>query len=338
MILNLNEAVEIIQNGGVVAFPTETVYGLGARADLVLAVDEVYQIKQRPKDNPLICHFADFEEVFPYVDFVPPYLMHLVQKFVPGPLSFRLKLKANSVLEPSTAGQECVVCRVPDHQLARDLIHLVGKPLVGPSANTSGKVSNTSAEMVENDLGLQIQGVLDGGESRVGIESTIIDCVKPDLIRILRPGFISADDLKFVLHQDYPELIIQDFDQSVLPEVVPGMKYKHYSPDTSTSKIHSIDAIDPVLPQIVMCFNADLGGLTLYPNLKHAQVINLGDEDNLAEVAHKLYFNLKQIDKLNTDGSLKAYFFIKLETEQKILASGLGRAIMNRLDRASSQN
>jgi len=222
MLVSLQKSVEIIKKGGVVAFPTETVYGLGADATNAQAISKVFEAKNRPKDNPLICHFYSTQQIMEYL-FIPPTLLRIMQKITPGPVSFVLPIDPNSVLKPATAGQKTVIVRIPNHPLALKLIEQINKPIVGPSANTSGKTSGTTAQMVENDLGEKIDGILDGKDCLVGLESTILDGLdfyknadlknnlqknkedeenlnqKLPTIKILRPGIIGQNELTKIL-------------------------------------------------------------------------------------------------------------------------------------------
>jgi L-threonylcarbamoyladenylate synthase len=184
----------------VVAFPTETVYGLGAIATDLEAIKKVFAAQSRPKDNPLICHFYDIKQVHEYVTFPSPYIQELFKCFTPGPISFLLPLKSgvSSPLKYAVSGSDKVICRIPRHPLILDLIKECGLPLAGPSANLSGSPSGTSAQMVLDQLGDKIAGVLDGGQSDIGVESTIIDC--SDKARhIVGIGFLSFA-LKLCFH------------------------------------------------------------------------------------------------------------------------------------------
>lgn len=163
-LLSEEEALKILRSGGIVAVPTETVYGLACVAENKDAVAEIYAIKQRPADNPLICHFYSLEQLKQYVQPINDIEEVLIQHFCPGPLSFVLTLRKNSPLSFATGGRESVVARIPAHPLFLSLLTKMNKPLAAPSANTSGKYSATNAQMVLHDLGDKIQGVLDGGE------------------------------------------------------------------------------------------------------------------------------------------------------------------------------
>jgi tRNA threonylcarbamoyl adenosine modification protein (Sua5/YciO/YrdC/YwlC family) len=237
MLITLPQAVELLQTHQVVAFPTETVYGLGALATSEEAIEKVFIAKNRPKDNPLICHFYSLDQIKEYVPNLPDYVEILAQSFWPGPLSLLIKMPPDCALKPATAGQDSVICRIPNHPLALELIRQVNLPLVGPSANTSTKVSGTTASIVEQDLGSKIAGTLDGGPATIGVESTILDCREASTVTILRPGAIGKVELEQALHS--PEnlkklgrtiTVIESIPN--LQQVTPGAKYKHYSPNT----------------------------------------------------------------------------------------------------------
>ena len=201
MLVDLDRAAKILLGGGVVAFPTETVYGLGAVATDRRAIEKVYQIKNRPLDNPLICHFYGLEQIKEYVPDLPKIAELIFQEFAPGPISLLVPLSNNSPLLPATAGLPSVIARMPNHPLTLELLRRLRLPLAGPSANTSGKFSGTDPEMIEKDLGSKIDGILDGGQSNVGLESTILDCRRPQELKILRQGAIGDLELETFLHQ-----------------------------------------------------------------------------------------------------------------------------------------
>ena len=183
----LDEAAKLLSQGQLVAFPTETVYGLGALATREDFVKKVYAAKGRPSDNPLIVTVADEEMMRPYAKEVPERAEKLIKRFWPGPLTILLFVKEGTLPEAVTGGLKTVAFRCPDDQLTHDLIAKLGKPIVGPSANTSTKPSPTTAQHVYHDLKGKIAGIVDGGETEVGLESTIVDLsVEPAVV--LRPG------------------------------------------------------------------------------------------------------------------------------------------------------
>lgn len=223
----LDKAVELLAKGELVAFPTETVYGLGAIATNEKAVKAVYAAKGRPSDNPLIVTVADEKMMARYAKEVPTRALKLIKHFWPGPLTLLLFVKAGTLPRAVTGGLDTVAFRCPDDQLTHDLIAKLGYPIVGPSANTSTKPSPTTAQHVYHDLKGKIAGIIDGGPTRVGLESTIIDLsVKTPVV--LRPGEITPEALSKVLGE---QVLINTgkVSDSAVPKA-PGMKYRHYAP------------------------------------------------------------------------------------------------------------
>lgn len=222
----IETAAALLKQGEVVSFPTETVYGLGADATNEAAVRKIYEAKGRPSDNPLIVHVANLEQVEEFTREISAKARLVMQKFWPGPCTIILK-KNGPLAQTVTAGLDTVGIRMPDNPIALKLIEASGKPLAAPSANSSGRPSPTSAEHVYHDLNRKISGIIDGGETGVGLESTVLDLSDPDRPVILRPGGISKEELESEIGPILfkPELS----DQSDIP-VAPGMKYTHYSP------------------------------------------------------------------------------------------------------------
>ncbi|MEX1011329.1 MAG: L-threonylcarbamoyladenylate synthase [Balneolaceae bacterium] len=224
--MNIDEATEVICNGGVVAFPTETVYGLGADALNPEAIARVFKIKGRPSDNPLIIHLSDPEQVALFSDDIPQHAFTLMSAFWPGPLTLVFQ-KRDNVPDIATGGLPSVALRIPDHPTALELIRRTG-PLVGPSANPSGKPSPTRARHVRNDFGDRVS-VLDGGECRIGLESTVLDMTS-DPPRILRPGEISPEAIQKII--GIKPAYTQSGGHS---SPSPGVRYTHYKPDASVA-------------------------------------------------------------------------------------------------------
>ena len=227
---DLEKAASLLKSGNVVALPTETVYGLAADATNRDAVAAVFAAKGRPADNPLIIHVTTLEMMEQYAEDIPRSAYRLADKFWPGPLTMILP-KKSIVPEIVTGGLDTVAVRMPSHPVMRKVIDLVGKPLAAPSANLSGSPSPTTLKHVKDDMNGRIAAVVDGGECTVGVESTVICFDGYDSVRILRPGFITADDLRKVVDE---VIIDENILSDVVPEVKevrsPGMKYKHYSP------------------------------------------------------------------------------------------------------------
>lgn len=221
-------AGEILKNGGLVAIPTETVYGLGANAFDETAVKSIFKAKGRPSDNPLIVHVADFETVKKIVKKIPPKAKMLMEAFWPGPISIIME-KSDAIPNCVSAGRSTVAVRMPDHKVALAIIKASGVSVAAPSANTSGKPSPTEARHVLDDMNGKIDMVADGGSCEVGIESTVID-MTADVPVILRPGKITANMIREVIGDVIsPDITLSDRD---VPKC-PGMKYTHYSPEAN---------------------------------------------------------------------------------------------------------
>ncbi len=222
---SISEAAEVLRKGGIVAFPTETVYGLGATVLCKEAIERIYKVKKRPSDNPLIIHVENKEVLLRWIEIEKAWeqdLLKLIEAFCPGPLTFVVK---SNPIEPSCYGAALpkIAIRIPGSPLARKLIESVGSALVAPSANLSGRPSATKSVHVIEDFGDSIEGVLEGGDTALGMESTVIELVEP-CHRILRLGSIPIEDVEAVLGKKV--------EYSLSPKVVlsPGMKYKHYQP------------------------------------------------------------------------------------------------------------
>lgn len=222
------QAAKIIKLGGLVAFPTETVYGLGANAFSADAAQKIYAAKGRPSDNPLIVHIADYDELYNIAEKVPAYARALMDAFWPGPMTLVFPKKA-CVPDATTGGLPTVAVRMPSHKTAAMLITLSGVPIAAPSANASGRPSTTTAEHVINDLDGKIEMIIDGGPCDIGLESTIID-VTGDAPVLLRPGYITVEDICRVAGSCSIDPAIQGPPKEGLRPKAPGMKYRHYAP------------------------------------------------------------------------------------------------------------
>ena len=224
----LLEAAEILKNGGLVAFPTETVYGLGANALNEEAAKKIYAAKGRPSDNPLIAHISCMEELPAIVKEIPEAGRKLAEKYWPGPLTMIFP-KKDIVPYGTTGGLDTVAVRMPVDPVANCLIHLAGVPIAAPSANTSGRPSPTKAEHVIEDMDGKIEMIIDGGAVGIGVESTIVD-VSGEIPTLLRPGAITIEMLRETLGQvDIDPVILGPVSGDIKPKA-PGMKYRHYAP------------------------------------------------------------------------------------------------------------
>ncbi|MBE6843828.1 MAG: threonylcarbamoyl-AMP synthase [Ruminococcus sp.] len=227
---DLEIAALLLKDGQLVGMPTETVYGLAADATNAEAVERIFEAKGRPSDNPMIIHISDIDMLKEYTEDIPNVVYKLAEKFWPGPLTMVLPKRGN-VPSIVTAGLDTVAVRMPANECARKIIELVGKPLAAPSANISGYPSPTTAQHVIDDMNGKISAVVDDGVCNVGLESTVISFEGYDSIRILRPGYITPEQLKTVVD----DVVIDKnaiSDEAVVTGEVrsPGMKYKHYSP------------------------------------------------------------------------------------------------------------
>lgn len=325
----LEAAAKVIREGGVVAFPTETVYGLGADATSAEAVGRIFEAKGRPSDNPLIVHVADREQLDQVVSLVPPVAERLIERFWPGPLTLVLP-KVASVPHAVTGGLETVGVRMPDHPVALALIRAAGLPVAAPSANRSGRPSPTAAEHVLEDLGGRIPLVIDGGETGVGLESTVIDLtIDPPVI--LRPGGITLEEIAEAIGAVEVAASVDGAEAGEAPRS-PGMKYVHYAPKARVILVdgpvlHMQEKIRDLILEFqeegrrvgIMC-GAESRGLYL------AQVVmEYGSRGDLAAVASDLFGTLRAFDRHGVDVILV----------EGVPTTGIGLAIMNRLRRAA---
>ncbi len=226
---DFTEAVRILRSGGLVAFPTETVYGLGGNALDRTAATKIYAAKGRPSDNPLIVHIAEKEALRELAKDIPEVAWELAKRFWPGPLTMILK-RSELVPDTTTGGLPTVAIRMPSDKIARMLITESGLYLAAPSANASGRPSTTKASHVYEDLAGRIELILDGGESLIGLESTIIDLSEEKPV-ILRPGFLSREEMLSLLPGlEYDPAVVAKTDGKDIVAKAPGMKYRHYAP------------------------------------------------------------------------------------------------------------
>ena len=327
----IEKAARIIKKGGLVAFPTETVYGLGANALNKKAVKKIFEAKKRPLDNPIIVHIADFKDLFKLTKKIPKIVKNLAKIFWPGPLTlvlFKKKIVPNEV----TAGSDTVAIRMPKNKIALELIKASGFPIAAPSANLAGRPSPTTAWHVFEDLGKKIDLILDGGPTKVGVESTVVDLtVKPPLI--LRPGGLSFEKLKKVLKdlKPHPFLKGEKLRDKILKS--PGMKYRHYAPKAPLILIEGKDFVSKIQNLINQYKKRKkkVGVMATKETKKFYKNANLiltpGSRKNLEEIAKNLFKVLRQFDKKRVDIILAESFPEK----------GIGFAIMHRLKKAAKK-
>jgi L-threonylcarbamoyladenylate synthase len=324
-------AAEIIQRGGLVAFPTETVYGLGADALNGNAVLRLFEAKKRPLDNPPILHIAEIKEVYPLVAEVPKKAELLMERFWPGPLTLVFKRSSNLPKE-STAGLDTVAIRMPVHPVAAALIRQSRRPIAAPSANLSGKPSPTTAAHVYEDLNGRIDAIIDGGAANIGVESTVVD-LSCDPPLLLRPGGTPFEALKAVL----PDLEMHPFVESETEISVekarsPGMMHKHYAPKAEVILVEGgIEAIESKIKELAANYeekNVKVGILATDETqaaYKAYVVKSMGSRHNVSTVAASLFRLLREVDAQGVDVILT----------ESVPQEGLGLAVMNRLRKAS---
>ena len=326
----LIEAAAILKKGGLVAFPTETVYGLGADALNEEAARKIYAAKGRPSDNPLIAHIAKKEDIEPLVREIPEAGKKLMDAFWPGPLTLIFP-KSGRVPEGTTGGLDTVAVRMPSDPVARRLIELAGTPVAAPSANTSGRPSPTTAEHVRQDMDGRIEMIVDGGPVGIGVESTIVD-VTGEIPMVLRPGAITMEMLKKCVGAvEIDPAILGPVSQDFKPKA-PGMKYRHYAPKADLT-IVSGKTEDVVRAISRMAAERESEGLSvgiictdetraLYPR---GVVRSMGVRARQETIAHNLYAVLREFDDLNAD----------VIYSESFEGGELSQAIMNRLCKAA---
>lgn len=326
----LTEAAEIIRNGGLAAFPTETVYGLGANALNEAASGKIYEAKGRPSDNPLIAHIADFDGLLPLTSGIPETGRALCEAFWPGPLTLIFK-KSDRVPYGTTGGLDTVAIRMPSHPVALELIRLAGVPIAAPSANTSGRPSPTTAAHVYQDMNGLIEMIIDGGPVGIGVESTIVD-VTGELPVLLRPGAVTMEMLRQVVGEVLTDpAILGPLSPDVHPKA-PGMKYRHYAPKAVltlvegeakrvTAEINRLTADRLLQGRRVGIICTDETG-NEYPA---GVVRSIGQRMQPETVAHNLYAVLRDFDDLEVE-----YIY-----SESFPGDHLGQAVMNRLSKAA---
>ncbi|MFZ5597565.1 MAG: L-threonylcarbamoyladenylate synthase [Bacillota bacterium] len=326
----IRQAGLVLRRGGLVAFPTETVYGLGANALDEAAVRKIFIAKGRPMDNPLILHISDMESIYLYADSVPAKARVLMERFWPGPVTFILR-RGGRVPEAVSPGLTGLAFRMPDHPVALALIRVAGVPVAAPSANLSGRPSPTTAEHVRRDLSGRIDMILDGGPAGLGLESTVVD-MTGDLPVILRPGGITPEQIMDAVGPVELDRSVEVAGETVKKPRSPGMKYRHYAPSAPLVLVEGDGA--PVIAEIkrialeyigkgkkvgVICRRENIG------QYEGVLAVSAGASNDPASVAASLYGALRYFDDSGVDVILA----------EGVGNRGLGLAVNNRLRRAA---
>lgn len=322
---SLEQCAEIIKKGGLVAFPTETVYGLGADATDKNAAKKIYEAKGRPSDNPLIIHISTPEDAEPYAHTSATYYA-LAKAFMPGPLTVILP-KKDTIPSEVTGGLDSVAVRCPSHEIARALISRAGVPIAAPSANISGSPSPTAADHVIGDMSGKIDAIIDGGECDIGLESTIVKLEGSKAV-LLRPGAITADALGCVCESvEISPAVIAGLKKDERP-LSPGMKYKHYAPSSPLILLDGEEKnVSAFLKNAaknencaILCYSEEADALD------GAKLIDVGAKDDLATQGQRLFGALRYADTLGAD-----VIYAHLP-----VLEGLGLALYNRMIRAAA--
>lgn len=328
----MEKAGNIIKNGGLVAFPTETVYGLGGDALNPQSSQKIYAAKGRPSDNPLIVHISKFEDLAPIVSEIPSCVYALRDAFWPGPLTIIFK-KSDSVPYETTGGLDTVAVRMPVDPIALQFIAASGGYVAAPSANLSGRPSPTKAQYVIQDLQGRVDMILDGGPTEIGLESTIVD-VTGDVPMILRPGYITKEMLERVIGKVDVDPTIWDVACKERPKA-PGMRYRHYAPKGDLTIIKGTSE------QVISFINEkttenkeqkEVVGVIATDETKDrywADVVkSVGERQDEASIAHRLYTILREFDD---EGITRIY-------SESFEEGSMGQAIMNRLLKAAGHH
>lgn len=325
----IREAGDIIRAGGLVAFPTETVYGLGGDALNPLSSEKIYAAKGRPSDNPLIVHIADMSALGLIVREIPEYAVRLAERFWPGPLTM-IMYKSDQVPYETTGGLDTVAVRMPVNPIARELIRAAGGYVAAPSANRSGRPSPTVAKYVVEDLGGRVEMIIDGGDVEIGLESTIVD-LTADRPVILRPGYITRQKLEEVLADVEEDATLMRDDSGQAPKA-PGMKYRHYAPQGDLTIVRGPEdkVIAYINGQSRLCKERNIKTGVICTEATDGKYCvdvcrNAGCREDEETVARELFRILREFDD-------ECVEVIYAETFDD---SGIGRAIMNRLLKAA---
>ena len=325
---SIEEAANIIKNGGLVAFPTETVYGLGANGLDEDAVSKIFKAKGRPQDNPLILHVHSMEQIRDLVIEIPEIAIKVMEEFWPGPLTILFK-RSNKVPDIITAGLDTVALRMPKNDIALGIIKASNCPIAAPSANISGRPSPTSSAHVIQDLMGKVDMIIDGGMTGIGLESTVLD-LSGDIPMILRPGGVTLEELRKIIPNLVEDSSIMKSD--IIPKS-PGQKYRHYAPKAEmlvfTGEVDNISSRIIKMTEEYINLGKTVGIMAtdetekLY---KKGLVISLGSRENKEIIAHNLFNTIRLFDEAGVDIILG----------EGVDLPDLGLAIMNRMMKAAS--
>lgn len=322
----LKVVCNLLRNGELVIFPTETVYGIGANALDTAAVGKIFLAKGRPSDNPLIVHLADKRKIEEIAQDITEMEQKLIDNFMPGPFTLILKRKP-IVPDVVTAGLDTVAVRIPQNIIAKGIITFSGVPIAAPSANVSGKPSGTNIDDIRRELEGKVSAIVDGGETEIGLESTVVKVID-EVPVILRPGKVTPEDIKKVTG-------VVKVDDNVFKKVEvneqvesPGMKYRHYAPETPCKLVYCLNELDQIfyLKKIINEYrgNVVVIGFSEHESkfmLSDGRFISVSSKDNLEDYAKNIYSALRKADMRKPE-------LILIEGVKR---DGLGIAIMNRL-------
>lgn len=323
---NIEEAAKMIKEGGVVLFPTETVYGIGANALNDDAVKKIFIAKGRAQDNPLILHISDMEMLSKIAENISELEYSLMDAFWPGPFTIVLN-KKNGIANIATCNGDTVGVRMPSNKMAHDLIKSSKLPIAAPSANISGRPSGTNLQDIIEELRDKVDYILDGGESDIGLESTVVRVIDNE-VRILRPGKITKEDIEKVVRN-------VEIDKNIMGQLAksekvlsPGMKYRHYAPTTHCTLVYSEDNVK-MTNEILKIAKTNKKAIILattenIERYAEFKCLDIGSQNNLLEISHNIFSSLRQIDTYEVDVAII----------EGIKPEGIGLAIMNRLIRA----
>lgn len=327
----LDITIDVLKSNGLVLVPTETVYGIAANACSNEACLKIFKAKNRAQDNPLIVHVSD-KAMINFVAEKPNEIEEkLIDAFMPGPFTLILK-KKNVICDVASCNMPTIGVRMPSNKIIHEIISKSNIPIAAPSANISGKPSGTNIDDIKKELSDKMDVIIDGGECKIGIESTVVKVDDDGVPEILRPGFITENDIKNAIGKvKLSDKLFKKVEKNEKVES-PGMKYRHYAPNTKCILIkfddNQINKVNDILKRTpnscVLGFSEDFEKINVYKD----KFINMGSKNNLNEISHNLFSSLRKIDKMNVD----------LAIIEGVRKENLGLSIMNRLVRAASNN